>query len=875
MKIRSALFWACGLSYLCLTAKANGFSHPKFKQIRNRQHNTGQYLVEFKSDAAVDSNSFIRDIESEVPGIELTLRRSFSHELFNGVSFEVDGLQETNQHQLLEAIVAKDDVLHVYPNTKAAHPSASLLNINNDVDKETVKTLLPHSMTQVDRVHKELKLTGKDMLVCILDSGIDYDHPALGGGFGPGHRVSVGSDTADGKPTPMDSCQIGTNGASGHGTHVAGISAGKGASKSFIGVAPEANIGFWKVFQCDTGVADDDDIMDGLLQAYDNKCDVINLSLGGENEAWSETGQAVLVEKLNEKGLPVVVSASNEGSFGAFTVASPATAKSTMSVASIDNNYYLARLFEARIGSLTGKIMGSYVYQVEPSAFDLIPHGEVVMGSIGIQNACNNQKVNPEVSEKIAILVPDESCTELQQVQNVAEAGAIGVVFVAGTEAVDAVGVQVSSIPVVTINVPAFKEIAKELKKKTSVFLHFSRAGFAQELSTGGYVSEFSSVGPNNDLDLHPTIAGPGGEIFSTLPRYIGSWGSMSGTSMAAPYLTGAVALFVQAWKNKGQKVTPQFIFEQFQNYAVQINAGPLHKDIVDNPIRQGAGMLQLYDAIQQTVHISPSQISFNDTASVQQYKTHVLTITNSGSEQASYHVQNKIATGIIPYKLSGQSLTVVSPKNYFKKSSADVTFTPSEVTIAPGHSKKVTVKVTIPSDKVNSTEHAVYGGYVHFEAQQEKHKDITVPYFGMWGKQHDLPVIDMKKTSITDRDGSKAYFSEDTYYITVKDRSTAATISVRLLMPSALVMWELYDEQMNAIATIDSRTYVDSSQFDGTTVDMSFRGIYMAESGGKMKTQVAKKGNYRIVVSALKMFGDPDKENDWDTWTSGPVVIQ
>ncbi|KAG0166990.1 hypothetical protein DFQ29_000695, partial [Apophysomyces sp. BC1021] len=342
MKIHAALFWACGLSYLCLTAQVNGFSHPKFKQIRNRPHTTGQYLVEFKSDAAVDSNSFIRAIESEVPGIALRPRYSFSHELFKGVSFEADGLQESDKHQLLEAIVAKDDVMHVYPNTKAAHPSASLLNINNDVDMQTVRTLLPHNMTQVDRVHQELKLTGKGVLLCILDSGIDYDHPALGGGFGPGHRVSVGNDTADGNPTPMDNCQINTPNSNGHGTHVAGISAGSDASKSFVGVAPEANIGFWKVFQCSTGMADDDDTMNGLLQAYDNKCDVVNLSLGGTNEAWSETGQAVLVEKLNEKGLPVVVAASNEGSLGAFTVASPATAKGIMSVASIDNNYYLA-----------------------------------------------------------------------------------------------------------------------------------------------------------------------------------------------------------------------------------------------------------------------------------------------------------------------------------------------------------------------------------------------------------------------------------------------------------------------------------------------------------------------------------------------------
>ncbi|KAI7850465.1 hypothetical protein BDC45DRAFT_401103, partial [Circinella umbellata] len=51
-----------------------------------------------------------------------------------------------------------------------------------------------HSMTTVDRVRVENGLTGKGIKVGILDTGIDYTHPALGGCFGNGCRVAYGYD---------------------------------------------------------------------------------------------------------------------------------------------------------------------------------------------------------------------------------------------------------------------------------------------------------------------------------------------------------------------------------------------------------------------------------------------------------------------------------------------------------------------------------------------------------------------------------------------------------------------------------------------------------------------------------------------------------
>ncbi|KAF7727613.1 hypothetical protein EC973_007374 [Apophysomyces ossiformis] len=875
MKKAPQVFWAIGLLCLLLSVGAESFTHSKYRTTKNRLHARGQYVVEFGYDAPIDSSAFLSDLENQVPGIKLLKRYAFTHELFRGVSFEARGLEESKKNELLKAIVDKEYVARVYPNTRSVHPEAEPMGINNQVSPETVRTLLPHNLTQVDRVHEELKLTGKGVLICILDSGIDYNHPALGGGFGQNFKVVTGADRADKKDTPLDDCPLGSKGGSGHGTHVAGIAAGYDASKSFVGVAPDASIGFWKVFSCEGG-GDDDGFLQSLTEAYDSKCEVINLSLGQTNQLWSESAQSVVIEKLVEKGIPVVVSASNDGAYGAFSVASPAAAKNALSVASVDNAHYLTRLFEAKSGSNLDQKLGPYSYNPEPSAFDLIPNGQVVLGyNPKDENVCSNQTDYSHVRGNLVLLKLAPGCDPSEQVATVANSGAIGALFAAPDETARTPDVALSAIPVVGISKVAGNDLEAALQKNEAITLHFSRESFAQKLSTGGFVSEFSSIGPNADLDLHPRISGPGGTIFSSLPRYLGAWGMMSGTSMSAPYVTGSVALFIQSWKAKNQQVNPQFIFEHFQNYAAIGNAGPLHKDLIDNPIRQGAGLVQVYDAIQETVHISPAQISFNDTASVQEYKVHTLNITNFGTERASYRLRNKIATAIKPYTISKGSLTMTRPADYFAKSDANVTFMPSDLTIEPGQTQQVTVRVDIPLNQVNSTEHLIYGGYVQFESQQGNRKGMSVPYFGIWGKQRDLPLLSQNETAIISMQEKMAYAKNETYAMSLKNPLTYPAVLAYLYTPSAKVTWDLLDEHMQVLGRFKESIYVDRTLTDDTLAIANFTGNYTVETGGQPESRNAAVGQYKFKVSALKLFGNPQDVNDWETWVSGPVQVQ
>src|SRR6476619_6453257 len=71
------------------------------------------------------------------------------------------------------------------------------------------------SIIWLDALQSAYPYRGDGYTVAILDTGIDYNHPDLGGGFGPGHRVVDGYDFINNDANPMDD--------NGHGTHLAGI----------------------------------------------------------------------------------------------------------------------------------------------------------------------------------------------------------------------------------------------------------------------------------------------------------------------------------------------------------------------------------------------------------------------------------------------------------------------------------------------------------------------------------------------------------------------------------------------------------------------------------------------------------------------------
>ncbi|ASS77189.1 hypothetical protein CIG75_10495 [Tumebacillus algifaecis] len=147
---------------------------------------------------------------------------------------------------------------------------------------------------------------GKDIVVGVIDTGIDYNHPDLKDNY------LYGKSFVPGISDPIDQA--------GHGTHVAGAIAANGRVK---GIGPDLKIAAYRVFG-PTGGAETSDIAAALKAAGDDNVDVVNMSLGGYN--WiqdpSSTPKDVIADQLlferaisyaTKKGVTVVGSSGNNG----------------------------------------------------------------------------------------------------------------------------------------------------------------------------------------------------------------------------------------------------------------------------------------------------------------------------------------------------------------------------------------------------------------------------------------------------------------------------------------------------------------------------------------------------------------------------------
>jgi subtilisin family serine protease len=212
----------------------------------------------------------------------------------------------------------------------------------------------PTDLTGLDQVRRDFGFTGAGQTVAVIDTGIAYDHVALGQGFGPGYRVVGGLDfTTDGHANPYDT---GPNG--GHGTHVAGIIASTAANST--GVAPGVDLVALRVF-ADNGSGQFDWVADALQWVHNNRnafahpITTVNLSLGGQWNsstlpAWATLENALA--KLEADGIFVAVAAGN--SFQAYNqpgLGYPAASPHVVPVGSIDGDGSLS-YFSQREGRM-------------------------------------------------------------------------------------------------------------------------------------------------------------------------------------------------------------------------------------------------------------------------------------------------------------------------------------------------------------------------------------------------------------------------------------------------------------------------------------------------------------------------------------------
>ena len=163
-------------------------------------------------------------------------------------------------------------------------------------------------------VRSNYNVQGTGMAVAVIDTGVDYNNPALGGGFGPKNKVIAGFDFADTSANPMAT-------ASQHGTSIAGLIGSDQASD--LGVAPGVNIVALRVTDS-TNTGSLASVANALQWVINNHSQYnitsVNMSLsdgGNYAQNWFANdggdGQHVtsLIRQLSALNIPVIAATGN------------------------------------------------------------------------------------------------------------------------------------------------------------------------------------------------------------------------------------------------------------------------------------------------------------------------------------------------------------------------------------------------------------------------------------------------------------------------------------------------------------------------------------------------------------------------------------
>jgi subtilisin family serine protease len=226
-----------------------------------------------------------------------------------------------------------------------------------------------HGWTDLAAARALYGLEGSGQTVAVIDSGIAYDHVALGGGLGSSYKVIGGWDFAENDANPYDDGPAGF-----HGTHVSGII---GASDNrYPGVAPDVDLVGLRVFD-DQGNSNITWVDQALQWVHQHRNDyafpitTVNLSLGMQWNSSSVPGWATLesdLKQLADDGIFIAVAAGNAfQSYSAAGLAYPAASPYVTPVASVDAAGNLSRFSQRDSRVLAAP--GERVMSTLPDAF--------------------------------------------------------------------------------------------------------------------------------------------------------------------------------------------------------------------------------------------------------------------------------------------------------------------------------------------------------------------------------------------------------------------------------------------------------------------------------------------------------------------------
>ena len=828
---------------------------------------------------AESKNMFRKSAKSK--GLDLAERFAYG-DLFNGVSVRATSA-EINAIQRLPGVRA------IWPVVTEALPKPSAGG------GETIDLATAIQMTGADYVQDTLGFTGKGVKVAVMDTGIDYDNPDLGGCFGATCRVFTGWDfvgdayNADSSsllysPTPIPDAN--PDDCNGHGTHVSGIVGANGVVK---GVAPDVLFGAYRVFGCN-GSTEADIMLAAMERALADHMDVLNMSIGSAF-TWPQYPTAIAADRLVQKhGIVVVASIGNSGANGLYSAGAPGVGEKVIGVSAFDNTavtlpYFTISNDATKIGYI--QATGSPAAPSAGSA-PLARTGTVASPADGCSAPAGTPPAPGSLTGKVA-LIRRGTCTFNEKAHNAEAAGAIGVVLYnnaptnIGYVNATVVGTFPIGIPVVGTS-DTLGALVDARLAAGPVTLTWTAAIDKFGSPTAGLISSFSSYGLSPDLALKPDIGAPGGNIYSTLPLEQGGHGTLSGTSMSSPHVAGAVALLLQASPKNLRELGAEAVRARLQNTATPHDRTTDPSNGLDNVHRQGAGMLNIKAAVEANAQVTPSKLALGE--------------SQSGPATRNLEVRSLPGAGkTVTYTLSHQPAVSTGPN----------TFTPSFITTAPAtvsfssanltvkNNQRATVAVTITANSA-LPDRSMYGGYIVLSGDDGS--VYRVPYAGFKGDYQSIQVL----TPIAGLGGVAGLAARQIGYV----NSSGAIASNFATIPSGYVFTmgpkpnpggfghATFTDVPNYLVHLNhqsrSATFTAYDATGVTAIGQAFMDEFLPRNststgffafawdgfvGPAGSEAMLPNGEYVIKLTLVKALGDASNPADVETFTFGRVNIQ
>ncbi len=562
---------------------------------------------------------------------------SDSFELGYTYTIATTGLSVKTEYGNMDTIAAMPGVKRVYVAPTFQVPEDTAVSDGSD---DLLQPMTDNATQMIGSdVLNSTGYTGKGMKVAILDTGIVLGHPSFAALSED--QLTESSMTVEDIEEVWPSLNASSSGirpanvyystkipyafnyetrsldvshataGSDHGTHVAGITAAnKLDTTDVVGVAPEAQLIVMQVFG--SRGANWDTVMAAMEDCVRLNVDAANLSLGSAAGFTTDSDEAMteVLDAFTKTDIELVIAAGNDTNNALNNllgwnmsktsnpdiglVGTPSTLFQALSVASVNNDKTAMLYFtvgDTKIGySDTGvntqliRLAGQELEYVmiegygEAADFEgLDLTGKVAVVERGGEVAFTAKQANAQAAGAVACIVYN----------NVAGMMNMSITDTAG------------SIPTVGIS-KADGKLMAEAEEKVLVV-----SGSSEEFVSDKVMSDFSSWGCTPDLKLKPEITGVGGNINSTRDNTSG-YGLMSGTSMATPQITGAMAVLMQYLRAN----YPEFQEDVLRRVATNImlsTADPvMYSDTEEySPRNQGAGLVNLVKATSTEAYLT------------------------------------------------------------------------------------------------------------------------------------------------------------------------------------------------------------------------------------------------------------------------------